>query len=96
MISASLQQRKTRTRRSMLFVPGANAAMVSNSFIYPADALMFDTEDSVALREKTPLVVWSTTHCSIRCIATSKPSCALTHWIPNGDQRSGSRRSRRR
>lgn len=38
MISASLQQRKTRTRRSMLFVPGANAAMVSNSFIYPADA----------------------------------------------------------
>ena len=48
----SLQQRKTRTRRSMLFVPGANAAMVSNSFIYPADALMFDLEDSVALREK--------------------------------------------
>lgn len=48
MISASLQQRKTRTRRSMLFVPGANAAMVSNSFIYPADALMFDLEDSVA------------------------------------------------
>ena len=52
MISESLQQRKTRTRRSMLFVPGANAAMVSNSFIYPADALMFDLEDSVALREK--------------------------------------------
>ena len=51
-ISESLQQRKTRTRRSMLFVPGANAAMVSNSFIYPADALMFDLEDSVALREK--------------------------------------------
>lgn len=52
MISESLQQRKTRTRRSMLFVPGANAAMVSNSFIYPADALMFDLEDSVALRER--------------------------------------------
>ena len=52
MISASLQQRKPRTRRSMLFVPGANAAMVSNSFIYPTDALMFDLEDSVALREK--------------------------------------------
>ncbi len=33
-------------------MPGANAAMVSNSFIYPADALMFDLEDSVALREK--------------------------------------------
>lgn len=52
MISESLQQRKSRTRRSMLFVPGANAAMISNSFIYPADALMFDTEDSVALRER--------------------------------------------
>ena len=52
MISASLLQRKTRTRRSMLFVPGANAAMVSNAFIYPADALMFDLEDSVTLREK--------------------------------------------
>lgn len=35
MISASLQQRKTRTRRSMLFVPGANAAMVSNFLHLP-------------------------------------------------------------
>ncbi|WP_330981935.1 MULTISPECIES: citrate (pro-3S)-lyase subunit beta [Enterobacterales] len=43
---------KTRTRRSMLFIPGANAAMVSNAFIYGADALMFDLEDSVILREK--------------------------------------------
>ncbi|HID9655267.1 TPA: citrate (pro-3S)-lyase subunit beta [Serratia marcescens] len=43
---------KTRLRRSMLFVPGANAAMVSNAFIYQADALMFDLEDSVVLREK--------------------------------------------
>ncbi|ACR67475.1 citrate (pro-3S)-lyase subunit beta [Edwardsiella ictaluri] len=45
-------QQKTRTRRSMLFVPGANAAMLSNAFIYKADALMFDLEDSVVLREK--------------------------------------------
>lgn len=45
-------ERKTRTRRSMLFVPGSNAAMLSNSFIYKADALMFDLEDSVTLREK--------------------------------------------
>ncbi|MFG1172805.1 aldolase/citrate lyase family protein [Erwiniaceae bacterium CAU 1747] len=43
---------RSRIRRSMLFVPGANAAMVSNAFIYPADALMFDLEDSVILREK--------------------------------------------
>lgn len=52
MIAQIAQQRKNRTRRSMLFVPGANAAMVSNAFIYRADALMFDLEDSVILREK--------------------------------------------
>lgn len=52
MMSPLTEQRKSRTRRSMLFVPGANAAMVSNAFIYPADALMFDLEDSVILREK--------------------------------------------
>ncbi|WP_312626571.1 aldolase/citrate lyase family protein [Scandinavium sp.] len=52
MTSTSAQLRRSRTRRSMLFVPGANAAMVSNSFIYGADALMFDLEDSVILREK--------------------------------------------
>lgn len=83
MISASLQQRKTRTRRSMLFVHGANAAMVSNSFIYPADALMFDLEDSVALREKTPPAAWFTTRCNIRCIAILKPLCVSTRWIPD-------------
>lgn len=49
---SALPQPKSRTRRSMLFVPGANAAMISNAFIYPADALIFCLEDSVALREK--------------------------------------------
>ncbi|MGU3412319.1 aldolase/citrate lyase family protein [Enterobacteriaceae bacterium C34L] len=52
MTPISAQLRKSRTRRSMLFIPGANAAMVSNGFIYGADALMFDLEDSVILREK--------------------------------------------
>ncbi|EII8378648.1 citrate (pro-3S)-lyase subunit beta [Salmonella enterica] len=41
-----------RPRRSMLFIPGANAAMLSTSFVYGADAVMFDLEDAVALREK--------------------------------------------
>ncbi|MBF8999109.1 citrate (pro-3S)-lyase subunit beta [Vibrio nitrifigilis] len=41
-----------KLRRSMLFVPGANAAMLSNTFIYKPDSLMFDLEDSVSLREK--------------------------------------------
>lgn len=42
----------SKLRRSMLFVPGANAAMLSNSFIYTPDAIMFDLEDSVSVREK--------------------------------------------
>ncbi|ARV26564.1 citrate lyase subunit beta [Vibrio anguillarum] len=36
----------------MLFVPSSNAAMLSNAFIYTPDAIMFDLEDSVSLREK--------------------------------------------
>lgn len=42
----------SKLRRSMLFVPGSNAAMLSNSFIYTPDAIMFDLEDSVSIREK--------------------------------------------
>lgn len=38
--------------RSMLFLPGSNAAMLSTAYIYGADAVMFDLEDGVALREK--------------------------------------------
>lgn len=41
-----------KLRRSMLFVPGSNAAMISNSFIYKPDSIMFDLEDAVALKEK--------------------------------------------
>ena len=36
-----------KPRRSMLFIPGANAAMLSTSFVYGADAVMFDLEDAV-------------------------------------------------
>lgn len=39
-------------RRSMLFLPGANAAMLSTAFIYKPDSIMFDLEDAVSLREK--------------------------------------------
>ncbi len=41
-----------KLRRSMLFVPGANAAMLSTVFIYKPDSIMFDLEDAVSLREK--------------------------------------------
>ena len=42
----------SRLRRSMLFVPGNNPGMMSDAHIYGSDALMFDLEDSVAMREK--------------------------------------------
>ncbi|MEX5383913.1 aldolase/citrate lyase family protein, partial [Cronobacter muytjensii] len=42
----------SKLRRSMLFLPGANAAMLSTAFIYRPDSIMFDLEDAVALREK--------------------------------------------
>lgn len=41
-----------KLRRSMLFLPGSNAAMLSTAFVYRPDSIMFDLEDAVALREK--------------------------------------------
>jgi citrate lyase subunit beta / citryl-CoA lyase len=38
--------------RSMLFVPGSNASWLSTVQVYGADYVMFDLEDSVAVREK--------------------------------------------
>lgn len=41
-----------RLRRTMMYVPGNNPAMLADAHIYGADSLMFDLEDSVALSEK--------------------------------------------
>jgi citrate lyase subunit beta/citryl-CoA lyase len=41
-----------KLRRSMLFIPGSNAAMLSTAFVYRPDSIMFDLEDAVALSEK--------------------------------------------
>lgn len=43
---------KSRLRRSMRFIPGNSPAMLKDAFIYGADALMFDLEDSVSPLEK--------------------------------------------
>jgi len=42
----------TKLRRSMLFLPGSNAAMLSTAFVFKPDSIMFDLEDAVSLREK--------------------------------------------
>ncbi|AVK61794.1 citrate lyase subunit beta [Lactobacillus sp. CBA3605] len=41
-----------RLRRTMMFVPGANPAMLRDAILYGADSIMFDLEDAVSLKEK--------------------------------------------
>lgn len=41
-----------RLRRTMMFVPGNNPAMVKDAGIFGADSIMFDLEDAVSLDEK--------------------------------------------
>ncbi|WP_035371362.1 aldolase/citrate lyase family protein [Acetobacter papayae] len=46
----------------MMFVPGDNAGMLSNSYIYLPDSVMFDLEDAVSIAEKDTarLLVYNT------------------------------------
>lgn len=39
-------------RRTMMFLPGSNVAMLRDAALYGADSIMFDLEDSVSLKEK--------------------------------------------
>ena len=41
-----------RLRRTMMFVPGNNPAMMSDAMIYSPDSIMLDLEDSVTMAEK--------------------------------------------
>lgn len=41
-----------RLRRTMMFIPGNNPAMVKDAGIYGADSIMFDLEDAVSMAEK--------------------------------------------
>ena len=43
---------KNRLRRTMVFVPGNNPAMIKHAGIYGADSIMLDLEDSVSWTEK--------------------------------------------
>ena len=43
---------KTRKRRSMLYIPGNNAAMIQQGGVYGADCILLDLEDSIAPGEK--------------------------------------------
>lgn len=41
-----------RLRRTMMFVPGNNPAMIKDAGIFGADSIMFDLEDAVSMAEK--------------------------------------------
>jgi citrate lyase subunit beta/citryl-CoA lyase len=41
-----------KLRRSMLFVPGNNPAIIKDAHIYKPDSIMFDLEDAIAITEK--------------------------------------------
>jgi len=41
-----------RLRRTMMFIPGNNPAMIKDAYIYGCDSIMFDLEDSVSPTEK--------------------------------------------
>lgn len=41
-------------RRSLLFIPGNNPAMLQNSDVFESDAVIFDLEDAVSITEKIP------------------------------------------
>ncbi|PID94443.1 MAG: hypothetical protein CSA95_03220 [Bacteroidetes bacterium] len=43
---------KNRNRRTMLYIPGNNPAMLQNGGVYGADAVLLDLEDAVALNQK--------------------------------------------
>ncbi len=43
---------KERKRRSMLYIPGNNPAMLQNGGVYGADCVLLDLEDAVALNQK--------------------------------------------
>ncbi|MBA1393317.1 citrate lyase subunit beta, partial [Lactobacillus sp. XV13L] len=47
-----MAETKERLRRTMMFVPGNNPAMVKDAGIYGADSIMFDLEDAVSMNEK--------------------------------------------
>lgn len=44
--------RRDRLRRTMMFIPGNNPSMMTSGHMYGADSIMFDLEDSVAIKEK--------------------------------------------
>ncbi len=41
-----------KLRRTMMFIPGNNPAMITDGHLYGSDSIMFDLEDATSLKEK--------------------------------------------
>jgi len=85
-----------KLRRSMLFLPGANAAMLSTAFVYRPDSIMFDLEDAVSLREKDSADCWSSMRCNCPFTVTSRQSSVSIPCRLRSAGWTGSSRPRRR
>ncbi|MEA2071243.1 MAG: aldolase/citrate lyase family protein [Asgard group archaeon] len=42
----------SRLRRTRLYIPGNNPAMIQNAMVFAADSIIFDLEDSIIIKEK--------------------------------------------
>lgn len=47
-----MAEKRNRRRRSMLYIPGNNPAMLQQGGVYGADSVLLDLEDAVALNQK--------------------------------------------
>lgn len=47
-----MQPQKVKKRRTMLYIPGNNPAMLQQGGVYGADSVLLDLEDAVALNQK--------------------------------------------
>ena len=47
-----MNKKTNKLRRTLLYIPGNNPAMINNSSVYGADVIVFDLEDSVAIAQK--------------------------------------------
>jgi citrate lyase subunit beta/citryl-CoA lyase len=48
-----------KKRRTMLYIPGNNPAMIQQGGIYGTDSILLDLEDAVALNQKDAAAPWS-------------------------------------
>jgi citrate lyase subunit gamma (acyl carrier protein) len=54
-----IEMKNFKKRRTMLYIPGNNPAMIQQGGIYGTDSILLDLEDAVALNQKDAAAPWS-------------------------------------